>query len=469
MFGASAVATGATGLTTGLWIGGIINKHFGWGQPPVYYAALPDDVATADDVHFEWLTGDASAVGGGTGYRWFVVNSGPASDGACSYTTTTNQGGYATANCYFNGFPHDYITDIAPCTNYTVSNDGIYGGNHYNNAGRCNFVENAVKGLTVRSWRVYQDVLAKCGCTPSTATTTGSSSSGGETSYRKFSIRLTDAQFEDMLKPAPNAGTSAGSGDVSTVINSSHTSTLTEIHNAAGSEINDCTGAGSCGAVDRTNCQLDATYCPGGVNSPTNMTLFAPNVNETYSAYESRLNAAGYLGTFTNTAESSVLDGYGPQAVTRVVAGSRVFDPATWPTTAPVIDKGAALTVRYNPTTAPPVDCPSGDCSGGTTGGGGSSCTCPPVDFTPLLSNAPTNQFPFGVYAWVANGLSGSDTTAPSFSINFPLAGTMSADLTVLNPLALLIRTVILFWATFGVVWSMSHKLLGWGGGGGGE
>jgi hypothetical protein len=203
---------------------------------------------------------------------------------------------------------------------------------------------------------------------------------------------------------------------------------------------------------------------------PTDFALPVPNVNETYDAYLTRLRALGYVGTVTDVeaSEANADPQMGPQGVVSVQDGTSVYRSASWPGTDPTVALGADLTIVHNPDDVPPAE-GGGEPPGGG-GGGGGDCSCPPIDLTPLESVHASDHFPFGLYAWVRDGLvGGSDTTAPTFDISFPYTTTMHVDLAVLDPLAIVVRASVLFLATFGVIWSAAHKLLGWGGGGGDE
>lgn len=174
--------------------------------------------------------------------------------------------------------------------------------------------------------------------------------------------------------------------------------------------------------------------------------LLQPLPNETYTAYEARLQGEGYLGTITNTVEGTSLSGYGPNAVTRVqypdgYGNQQTLDPLNWPTTLPLLAPNTAITVRHNPTSATPapsVSSPSPQCGSTTetacqveeisTGPDNNVGT---IDWTPLESLDLGSKFPFGVASYI-NSFFGSIPTSgscPDLNINKPSAlggGTLS-------------------------------------------
>jgi hypothetical protein len=119
------------------------------------------------------------------------------------------------------------------------------------------------------------------------------------------------------------------------------------------------------------------------------------------------------------------------------------------------------ITVRVNPSGAPPV------------GGAGGSCTCPPLDFTPLESLSVGTRFPFGVVNWVHDMFGTSSGAAYSFSLSTPGSGVGAALGTISTDSSWWDSTgrayswpimefgiSLMFWAFF------AFKILGLGGGG---
>ncbi len=226
--------------------------------------------------------------------------------------------------------------------------------------------------------------------------------------------------------------------------------------------------------IDYLNTRLDPSYEVGTITLPQ------PIPNETYTAYTTRLQDLGWLGTATTTVLSPELDGYGPDAVARIIsteAGTtRVLDPLRWPTTAPKLGLNTNVTLRYNPSTAPQAP---------TQTGGGTSVVLPPttvpgvpaVDFSPITGLDPGCSFPFGLICWAetVTGWFSVTPDAPVFSFDLsgfstPIGtvslGTYSVDLNVMDAYMVMMRQLITVALWVGGVFWLARNLLGFGAGG---
>lgn len=142
--------------------------------------------------------------------------------------------------------------------------------------------------------------------------------------------------------------------------------------------------------------------------------------NEVATDWATRLEASGYTGTITYvTLDPSQEDG-------TVGPGVEVFpihDTTTgeYPQPGSRIQPDDSLTVDVNPDSAPPVDPSSG------TGGGspGSTCSCPPLDMTPLTGVSYGNKFPFGLFTYAAAIVGNFNVAgqAPDFSLRAQATG----------------------------------------------
>jgi hypothetical protein len=194
-----------------------------------------------------------------------------------------------------------------------------------------------------------------------------------------------------------------------------------------------------------------------------------------------RLQAGGYIGTATSTVLAAELAGYGPDAVARLtystttggVTTTTTLDPLRWPATSPLIEKSAALTIRYNPSTAAPAP------TEGT--GTGGSITLPPttippavgIDFTPITDLAVNCKFPWGFvcYAVDVTGWFDVPADAPRFAFDVPDVtvvgntyggvGSYAVDLNVMDDYMALLRDLISIALWVGAVWVLATRLLG--------
>jgi len=216
--------------------------------------------------------------------------------------------------------------------------------------------------------------------------------------------------------------------------------------------------------------ELDPAWSP----TPTYFELPAPERNETYSDYITRLQGLGYVGTVTQVAESSAVDGYGPSAVTRVIATpyklttTRVYDPLAWPAVEPRIDPASGLTVRYNPSDVTPVpDDPNGG-DGGSGGGGGG------VDLGPISNlGHDVCKFPFGVLCWAHDAIAtvSAPAQAPGIDWVMPAIDTPVAhldmgqhytvELSFFDDYMNTIRTVESWVMWIGAVWYVGSRMIG--------
>jgi hypothetical protein len=233
-------------------------------------------------------------------------------------------------------------------------------------------------------------------------------------------------------------------------------------------------------AIDVLKHAVDPTYPSFDVLKPT--------VNETYTAYITRLQANGYVGSATSVVEGTALTGYGPNAVTRViydtgVGGSQVLDPLAWPSTNPHISATIGITLRYNPSTATPAPTTGAptvpDPTGGGTnvgGGTGSGCTpptVPAVDFTPLNGHSLSGKFPFAIFSWLSGIVGDLNTTgvAPSFTIpidlSVPIVGTvhktLPVDLASANAMMTYLRPILAGFTILGAIIFLTSGAVGFG------
>jgi hypothetical protein len=218
---------------------------------------------------------------------------------------------------------------------------------------------------------------------------------------------------------------------------------------------------------------------------PEPILMPAPELNETYTAYLTRLQELGYVGTATSTVLASELEGYGPLAPARVTipgtaAGTvRVLDPLNWPATLPSLEPYAAVTIRYNPSTAAPAPTEGGS-------GGGTTTVAPEpytpdggLDFSPLVPDEACEKFPFGVVCWIADQLEllflqpaeapNISVTIPAFDAGFAVlpAITFGWDFGdakydgVFDTYISVVRSALAFLLWLGGLWFVGTRLLG--------
>lgn len=454
-YGALGAVAGQAAFTTGLYIGGAIAKRFIFSgfDPGVAASSLATSMPSDWKAEFDTRRTD----GGGSGF---------ACDSPSGDTVVPNGAHCLTfKSTSWYGFAKPYFTDVSICATYTIGSSNSHSGT------TCTFTDDTTKSLAIQEYKTATDLLndPRVGrywhvhSCPTTAATSP---------YGCLELYSSAAEFEKFLAPAPDpAHTTAQTGDT-TLAFTAPTITSTIRQNFAGDLVTDAnTGDPAAqGAVERTNCELDSTYCPGGVNDPNAIGLLRPNANEHYDAYVTRLAAAGYVGTATETQEATDLPGYGPHAVTRVVndATGEVYDPLNWPTTDPRISNGAPLTVRYNSDTAAPAPT-----EGATPGA---------LDFTPLTSIDFGCKFPYGLFCYAADVTGWFDVTptAPDFAFTIPgfnVGGTglgptsYSYDVSLDNMSGYMatIRSILAVVLWVGAVWFLASRLLGFQAGDPGE
>jgi hypothetical protein len=191
-----------------------------------------------------------------------------------------------------------------------------------------------------------------------------------------------------------------------------------------------CTYSSTCGTRVRTIIKartttqkwivhvLDPTVVPTDPALEPTLPLLAPQPNETYDDYITRLQASGWVGTATEVDEATAVDGYGPSAVTRVQytpAGGtlKVLDPLVWPSVDPTIPDNQDITVRKNTTDALPA-------GGGSPGG----CSCPPINIDPLKGITVGTSFPFGALTWFQDAMGSPTATNLDFTLHLPIGDT---------------------------------------------
>jgi hypothetical protein len=160
--------------------------------------------------------------------------------------------------------------------------------------------------------------------------------------------------------------------------------------------------------------------------NPTTMPVLLPQplLNETYDQYLTRLTTLGWLGVavpldLTDTSAETQL---GPSAPVRITVtttvGTQTLSPLAWPAAPPRIAPTAGLSITRNPaTTAPATAAPPPP---GTTGGGG-SCSCPPLDLTPITGASVGSKFPFGVFTWITHAIGLFDVSPTTPEVHFPV------------------------------------------------
>jgi hypothetical protein len=458
---------GTAAFSTGLWIGGQINKHFGWGQPLDMSGQSGNTINLPDDFHTgfrEQATNvypDYFNNGSGTGYRFFVYWSGNADGSGCTQSSATNMAGQASLLCVGGGGAAN-VYDVRNCTTVTgVGNDGNFGGQWVTPDGsHCHFltaVQESEAFAGVAELNALQTAATAKGLTLNVVGHAGAPCYAGTCGMGIVGVWMNDADFAAFMAPVPDGGTSQGAHDTITTFNN-HTSTDTEIQNSATTLINEGT-AGRYAAIDRENCALDVSYCPGGANDPNAISLLQPQVNETYTAYISRLTSAGYLGTVTTVEESSAVDGYGPEAVTRVQVGTHVYDPLQWPSAGATVGNSSPITVRYNPASAVPAPTDGGSDPGGAVGPTIPNIVWPVV---PALGD----KFPFGIFTWIGNNLAFWEVPSGCPEWQWPLPdfvgpNNLDISLCIFDPIMPELRGLLLFLSTATMIWAMAAALLG--------
>lgn len=180
-----------------------------------------------------------------------------------------------------------------------------------------------------------------------------------------------------------------------------------------------------------------------------------PGARETYDEYASKLNP-GLTPERIDLTEAYIDPARGPGEVvsTSPSPGTRV-NPST----------GGEVTVRTNPAEAPAP---------------GTSAWAPPaipaLDLSPLASVAVgCNTFPFGIFCWLQDGLSGWASSGTCPEIDVPLGTSVEAgselpfDLCQFEPAMEIIRPILVVVSTLCLGMMFAYAALGIGGSGGGE
>lgn len=413
-YGAIGAVAGYAAFNTGLWIGGAIAKRWIYSG---YNPGIP-------------LSSLATSLPSGWAEKFGIKDT--VVTGECNFGAITNGDRClqtVDGGVYYFGGRQDWFYDVGGCATYSTGNEGEHVGTN------CSFSNDTGKSLAVQNYnsamRLLNDPVV--GQYWHVHLFNAGSGAGLNTLY----LYSTASEFEKFLAPRYDpAHSSAQSGDATPSF-TAPSITTTIVNNFAGDLVTDANAGDPAakGGVERTNCYLDSTYCPGGINDPNAMDLLKPLANETYGDYAARLVSSGYLGSITDTEETTELPGYGPDAVTRVIATTHVYDPLHWPSTQPVINAYSGLTVRHNPSTATPAPTEGQEPTCGTSGTpcvsvdntpdpGQAACDTCAIDWTPIEGLDIGSKFPFGVPAWVS-GFFGGITfvdNCPTLSIGKPSA-----------------------------------------------
>jgi hypothetical protein len=185
---------------------------------------------------------------------------------------------------------------------------------------------------------------------------------------------------------------------------------------------------------------------------PARLTVLAPNAHETYDDYVARLRALGLTGTITRVdlSDATMDPQRGPNEAVR-----------TSPKTGSQVEPDAAVKVYVNPDTAPETGTGTGEgeCSG-------SGCfPTPTFSLGPLNVPTPCSVFPFGVPCWAKDWLMKWGTVAEAPVLDLPVfrGDRLRIDLGVLDPIALIVRSILLAGGTIGMGF-MFFRLAGAGG-----
>lgn len=183
------------------------------------------------------------------------------------------------------------------------------------------------------------------------------------------------------------------------------------------------------------------------------MPLVVPDIGdgETYPDYITKL-APGLNAERHNVGEGFTNPHVGPNAVLRTHP-----DPGT----------------RLDPSTEHDVDVDTNPADAPPGAGTWSAPAIPALDLSPLSGvSIGCSNFPFGVFCWVAAGLTnwGSEGECPSFDVPFTSEiRDSTADLTfdtcTFEPAMNIIRPMLVILSFFGVAWLLSASAMGLGGG----
>lgn len=371
---------------------------------------------------------------------------------------------YSAGQCFTSRFSTETVTtDCAPQTGWYLSWDASYNGGAYTNDGFFQQQGGDEFNAVVALGLVGNAVVPLY---------------HGNPDVGLLAWYATDKQYDDAFSKTPT--------DVNTYNNTTNHYAIT---NYAGTL--DAASAGAAyGAIGaQTDQQKSAEGALAhsvnpldtGQGVPADFTFLAPQPNETYSDYLTRLQAAGYVGTATEVAEATALDGYGPNAVTRVQyvgedGVTHTLDPLRWPTTAPTARVNTAVTIRYNASSATPAPTDTG-----TSGWTPSTATPGGIDFGPLRSLDFGCKFPYGLFCYAKDVTGWFNVTpqAPDFNLalnDLKVGGTTfvsglhyDVNLDVLDSYMATIRTILSVVVWVGAVWMLASRLLGLNAGDPGE
>jgi hypothetical protein len=236
----------------------------------------------------------------------------------------------------------------------------------------------------------------------------------------------------------------------------------------AGSVVTIDPAGGSVVSPDQTfNFELNPSPLP--VEIPQRL-----NGNEVATDWATRLIASGYTGTITYvTVDPNAIDASaGPGVET-----FPIIDTTTNVDVQPGdrIEPGDNITVYRNPDDTPPV----------STSGGGTTCDCPPLDFTPLTGMGLGSKFPFGIFTYAAGIIGDFNVTAhaPDFNLRAQATGVNGHNLdagydvnlgdTAANRVGTQLNTYMGWWRDLlsfamwvGALYWIGAKLLGFNGAG---
>jgi len=238
----------------------------------------------------------------------------------------------------------------------------------------------------------------------------------------------------------------------------------------------------------------------GGGTETETVALPQPRLNETYTAYRTRLRAAGFLGTITlsENAGAGILPEFGPNVVTQVEVQTTTATTtypllSPWPDPSPTISvpgEDTEITIEHNPDTAPQPDPgdpgssedpPPGNAPppGGGDSIGPGDCSCPPPDFSPLTGLDFGDRFPFGVVSLVVGTLGTTLYAAPDApvfdlvvndgeigGVGIPGGGHYVVDLDVMDDYVSVVRTLVSWCIWIGGLWWFGSRWFGFKGGG---
>jgi hypothetical protein len=347
-----------------------------------------------------------------TGKWWYVKCSNNSGNDQADNPVNTNT--YPVGTC-------SYLKDATPLSNGQATY--VWFASFHRSGGSANDTNffDGTAGGTDQDSKLYRAEKAVADSMGSTNVHFYATSAGLSAGHFKGSLWMTPAQMaKTRVTTSPVLTVNPGGTQVTVP----HPS-VAETANGA------CTSGSACATTVRTIIkthniteqwivhQLDPTVEPDDPAIPPPVPLYQPLPNETYDDYIARLQTGGWLGTGTEVDETSPIEGYGPNAVTRVQytpsgGTTTVLDPLNWPTTPITIPPGQDINVRVNTTDAIPAP----------TGGGGGSCSCPPIDFSPFQDISVGTSFPFGALNWFKDAMGSPSSTNLDFTLHLPIGDT---------------------------------------------